>query len=163
MNNEKETDMAEELKIGDLCPAHEQLAERLKEASGDELAGRKWLVYFYPKDNTPGCTLEAQGFRNHKDDFAALGYGIIGVSRDSATSHERFTEKQCLNFPLLSDKDEVLSLAFDVIKVKPFCGKMCRKVERSTFAIDEKGLVTGIWRDVKAKVHVEELLEELRG
>jgi len=121
-----------------------------------------WLVlYFYPRDNTPGCTTEGQGFRDHYDQFRALNCAVLGVSRDSVKVHENFKAKQQFPFDLLSDKDEALCDQFDVIKMKKLYGKEVRGIERSSFLINEKGEVAFIWRKVKVKGHIEAVLKKL--
>lgn len=100
------------------------------------------MLYFYPKDNTAGRTLEAQGFRDHLADFEALGYAVAGVSRDSVKSHCGFRDRQNLNFPLLADKEEVVCTAYGVMKEKMMYGRLCRGIERSTFVISPEGRST---------------------
>ncbi|MCQ8103018.1 peroxiredoxin [Methylomonas sp. SURF-2] len=137
-------------------------------ATGDKLlsladfAGKKLLLYFYPKDNTPGCTQEGQAFRDHIQQFEALNTEILGVSRDSVKMHEGFKCKQAFPFDLLSDQDEQLCQLFDVIKMKNMYGKQVRGIERSSFLIDENGVLVREWRKVKVKTHVEEVLLALR-
>lgn len=125
------------------------------------LRGRGVVLYFYPKDSTSGCTAEAQGFRDRRDDFAALGYQILGVSRDSVRSHCNFRDKQSLNFPLLSDREETVCRLYGVMKEKMMCGRKCFGIERSTFVIDAEGKIVLALRGVKAKTHVEELFAKL--
>ncbi|MDM1247048.1 peroxiredoxin [Acinetobacter sp. R933-2] len=121
-----------------------------------------WLIiYFYPKDNTPGCTTQAVGFSCLKDQFEALNTTIIGVSRDSVKTHQNFTEKQALTIDLISDKDEVLCQHFDVIKEKNMYGKKVMGIERSTF-IFHKGQLVKEYRKVKAAGHAEIVLEDLK-
>ena len=121
-----------------------------------------WLVlYFYPKDATPGCTLESCDFRDTEKDFSLLNTTVLGVSRDSLASHEKFRTKQSLPFDLISDRDEVLCQAFDVIKMKSMYGKQVRGIERSTFLIDPKGVIRFAWRKVRVKGHVEDVLKQL--
>lgn len=121
-----------------------------------------WLIiYFYPKDSTPGCTTQANEFSGLKDEFAKLGVQVFGVSRDSIKSHERFTEKQDINFTLLSDPDEKLCQHFDVIKEKNMYGKMVMGIERSTFIFHNKKLVKS-YRKVKAAGHAEQVLEDIQ-
>lgn len=124
--------------------------------------GKKVVLYFYPKDATQGCTLEAQDFRDAYPQFLALNTIILGVSRDSLTSHERFRANQNLPFELISDKDEALCQLFDVIKMKSMYGKQVRGIERSTFLIDEHGVLKHIWRKVSVKGHVAQVLDFLR-
>lgn len=122
----------------------------------------EWLViYFYPKDSTPGCTTQAVGFSCLKDQFDALNVKIVGVSRDSVKSHQNFTEKQALTIDLISDKEEVLCKHFDVIKEKNMYGKMVMGIERSTFIFHNKKLVKS-YRKVKAAEHAEQVLEDIQ-
>ena len=122
----------------------------------------EWLVlYFYPKDSTPGCTTQAIGFSCLKDQFDALNCKIVGVSRDSVKAHQNFTEKQALTIDLISDKEEVLCKHFDVIKEKNMYGKQVIGIERSTFIFNNKQLVKS-YRKVKAAGHAEQVLEDLK-
>ena len=127
-----------------------------------DFRGKNIVLYFYPKDNTPGCTLEGQDFRDNKRKFSARNTVILGVSRDSIKSHENFKSKQSFSFDLLSDPDEKLCKQFDVIKEKNMYGKKVIGIERSTFLIDEKGVLVKEWRKVKVKGHVGEVLEEIK-
>jgi peroxiredoxin Q/BCP len=146
----------------------EPLANFSAAMTGDqtfELKGRpaKYTVlYFYPKDNTPGCTMESIAFRDHHDEFAALGAAVYGLSRDSLRSHESFKAKLGLPFELISDPDEAVCTQFDVMKMKNMYGKKVRGVERSTFVIDAHGKVVKEWRGVKVNDHVTEVLEFLK-
>ena len=133
------------------------------EVSSDTLKGQVSVLYFYPKDNTPGCTTESQDFSRLHAEFLALGCQIYGVSRDSIKSHENFKAKQSMPFELISDPDEVLCNAFDVMKMKNMYGKQVRGVERSTFLIDKTGALVNEWRQVKVPGHVEEVLETVKG
>lgn len=122
----------------------------------------EWLViYFYPKDSTPGCTTQAVGFSCLKDQFDALNTTILGVSRDSVKAHQNFTEKQNLTINLISDKEEVLCKHFDVIKEKNMYGKKVMGIERSTF-IFHNGKLVKEYRKVKAAGHAEQVLEDLK-
>ena len=127
-----------------------------------ELKGKNIVLYFYPKDSTPGCTLEGQDFRDNIRKFSSRNTKVLGVSRDKLSSHEKFKEKQKFPFDLLSDEDEKLCKMFDVIKEKNMYGKKIMGIERSTFLIDEKGILRYEWRKVKVKRHVEEVLEEVK-
>lgn len=127
-----------------------------------DLKGKNLVLYFYPKDSTPGCTQEGQDFRDHFDEFKALDTVILGVSRDSVKSHENFKTKQGFPFELLSDQEETLCRQFDVIKPKKMYGKEVIGVERSTFLIDAQGVLRQQWRGVKVKGHVEEVLEAVK-
>ncbi len=137
-------------------------------ATGDQtlglgdFAGRRLVLYFYPKDATPGCTNESRDFAAQQAGFGAANAVIVGVSRDSVNSHEKFRAKEGLPFDLLSDADEALCNAFDVIKMKNMYGKQVRGIERSTFLIDEKGVLRREWRKVKVPGHVAEVLEAVR-
>ncbi|MED5607927.1 peroxiredoxin Q/BCP [Pseudomonas delhiensis] len=122
------------------------------------LKGRQVVLYFYPKDSTPGCTTEGQGFRDKIEAFAKANTVIFGVSRDGLKSHENFKAKQCFPFELISDKDEALCQLFDVIKLKKLYGKEYLGVDRSTFLIDAKGVLRREWRGVKVPGHVDEVL-----
>jgi thioredoxin-dependent peroxiredoxin len=122
-------------------------------------AGHPVVLYFYPRDNTPGCTTEGQQFRDLYPQFAKIGAIVAGVSRDSLKSHENFRTKMALPFPLLSDADEALCTQFDVIKMKNMYGKQVRGIERSTFVIDASGKLAREWRGVKVPGHAKEVLE----
>lgn len=126
-----------------------------------ELHGQWIILYFYPKDSTSGCTTEACGFRDAEAALAESNTVVLGVSRDSMKLHQRFTEKQALNFPLISDADEALCTAFDVIQMKNMYGKKARGVERATFIINPKGVICHLWRKVKVKGHVDEVMQTL--
>lgn len=122
-----------------------------------------WLVlYFYPKDDTPGCTTESAAFRDAHADFTRAGCVVVGISRDSVASHQRFRDKLGLPFHLVADTDESLCRAFDVIRLKNLYGKQVRGVERSTFLIDADGVLRAEWRGVKVAGHVAEVLASLR-
>lgn len=133
-----------------------------KTISLSDYKDKKLVLYFYPKDSTPGCTTEGQDFRDAKARFTRQNTVILGVSRDSLKSHENFCEKQKFNFDLLSDNDEALCTQFDVIKMKNMYGKKVRGIERSTFLIDENGVLRKEWRKVKVKNHVEEVLAAVK-
>lgn len=121
--------------------------------------GKPLVLYFYPKDNTPGCTNEGQQFRDLHAHFAKFGCEIYGISRDSLKSHENFKAKMSFPFELLSDVEETACRLFDVIKMKNMYGKKVRGIERSTFVIDARGGVRREWRGVKVPGHVQEVLE----
>jgi peroxiredoxin Q/BCP len=127
-----------------------------------DLRGHPVVLYFYPKDNTPGCTREGQDFRDHHSDFTALDAVVLGVSRDSLRSHEGFKTKQGLPFDLLSDTDAVVCRTYDVIRQKNMYGRKVEGVERSTFLIDREGVLRREWRKVKVDGHVEEVVGALR-
>lgn len=123
-----------------------------------DLKGKKVVIYFYPKDNTPGCTCEGEDFRDAYKKFVKENAVILGVSRDSLKSHEKFQNQYEFPFPLLSDTDEALCAVFGVIKDKTMYGKKVRGVERSTFLYDEKGKLVKEWRKVTVEGHVAEVL-----
>lgn len=150
------------VKIGNKVPDFKLPATGGKEISLSELKGKKIVLYFYPKDNTPGCTTEGQDFRDNIRKFRARNTAVLGVSRDSVKSHEGFKEKQCFPFELLSDADEELCRQFDVLKEKNMYGKKVMGIERSTFLIDEEGVLRHEWRKVKVDGHVEEVLEAVK-
>lgn len=122
------------------------------------LKGRQVVVYFYPKDSTPGCTTQGQGFRDQHGAFEAANTVVLGVSRDGMKSHENFKAKQGFPFELISDKDEALCQLFDVIKLKKLYGKEYLGVDRSTFLIDKEGVLRQAWRGVKVPGHVDAVL-----
>ena len=126
------------------------------------LAGKNVVIYFYPKDNTPGCTTEGQDFRDHSADFEAANTVIFGVSRDSLRVHTNFKAKHQFPFELISDPEEELCKLFDVIKLKKNYGKEYMGIERSTFLIDKEGVLRKEWRKVKVKGHVDEVLEAVK-
>ncbi len=126
------------------------------------LKGKNIVLYFYPKDNTPGCTKESIAFRDHYKAFLKHNTLIIGVSRDSLTSHQNFICKYELPFPLISDSNETLCKLFDVIRMKNMYGKQVQGIERSTFLIDEKSILRKEWRKVKVESHVEEVLDAVK-
>ena len=124
--------------------------------------GHPVVLYFYPKDNTPGCTTEGADFRDLHKQFAKLGAVVAGVSRDSIKSHEGFKEKMAFPFPLLSDADEKLCTQFDVIKMKNMYGKKVRGIERSTFLVGADGKLVREWRKVKVDGHAAEVLAAVK-
>ncbi len=124
--------------------------------------GKKLVVYFYPKDNTPGCTQEGQDFRDQYKAFVKAGAEIVGISKDSVRSHENFKTKFSFPFDLLADTEGAACKAFDVIKEKSMYGKKYMGVERSTFLFDPKGHLAREWRGVKVKGHADEVLEAVK-
>lgn len=148
-----------------------QIGETVVNVKGPSTAGDfdleahrgRWVVlYFYPKDNTSACTMEARDFTAAVPQFEALNTKVIGVSRDSVKTHEGFCTRQELGIELVSDKSEELCTAFDVIKPKVMYGKPCRGIVRSTFLIDPQGRLAFEWRGVKVPGHVEAVLEKIR-
>lgn len=126
-----------------------------------EQKGKNIIIYFYPKDNTPGCTLQGQNFRDQIDAFDANDTIIVGVSRDSVRVHEGFKAKQSFPFELLSDKDEIACKIFDVIKLKKNYGREYMGIVRSTFLIDKAGILRQEWRNVRVKNHITEVIASL--
>ncbi len=133
-----------------------------KDISLSDFKDKNVLIYFYPRDNTPGCTREGLAFSENHNKFKRQKTVILGVSRDSIRSHENFRAKQGFNFDLLSDKDEKVCNLFDVIKMKNMYGKQVRGIERSTFLIDAQGKLRKEWRKVKVDGHVDEVLAAAR-
>lgn len=146
------------ISIGQKVPAFERPATGGKTVKLSDFEGRNVILYFYPRDNTPGCTLEGQDFRDHMPEFEARDTAVLGVSRDSLKSHEKFREKQKFPFDLLADEDESLCRLFGVIKEKNMYGKKVMGIERSTFLLDARGVLQGEWRKVRVKGHVEAVL-----
>ncbi|WP_262965670.1 peroxiredoxin [Methylobacter psychrophilus] len=150
-----------QISIGTVMPDFEAISTGNKTIKLTDYRGQFVVIYFYPKDNTPGCTQEGQSFRDNIEKFTALNTVILGVSRDSVRIHEGFKAKQEFSFDLLSDKDEKLCELFDVIKMKNMYGKQVRGIERSTFLIDPQGILIREWRKVKVKNHSEDILAAL--
>lgn len=145
--------------IDQLAPTFELAATGERTIALEALRGRNVVLYFYPKDNTPGCTQEGQDFRDLYAEFQKLDTEILGISRDSARSHENFSNKYQFPFPLLSDSDETVCHQFGVIKEKKMYGKTRMGVERSTFLIDKEGVLRRAWRGVKVKGHAQAVLD----
>lgn len=144
--------------VGDKAPAFDMPTDgggRIKLA---DLKGRKVVLYFYPRDDTPGCTTEACGFRDAMPDFSKIDATIIGVSKDTVAKHDKFKAKYDLPFTLASDDDGSVCAAYGVWQLKKFMGRELMGIVRSTFLIDEKGLIEAVWRKVKVKDHVAEVL-----
>jgi thioredoxin-dependent peroxiredoxin len=146
------------LNIGDPAPSFKALTTTGEEISLDNLLGKKVVLYFYPKDDTPGCTKEACGFRDQWAHYQEHGLVVLGVSKDSVASHQKFTKKYTLPFPLLSDPDAVIAEAYGVWGEKKFMGKTYLGVNRTTFLIDEKGKIAHIWSKVKTDTHASDVL-----
>ena len=145
-------------KVGQKITNFSRPATGNKTISLSDLEGKNLVLYFYPKDNTPGCTTEGLDFASRMHDFETANTVILGVSRDSIRKHENFKKKQSFPFELLSDEDESLCRQFDVIKLKKLYGKEYLGIDRSTFLIDAQGILIREWRSVKVKGHVEEVL-----
>jgi peroxiredoxin Q/BCP len=149
-------------KIGNKAPAFSLPATGEQNIALKDLKGKNLVLYFYPKDSTPGCTTEGQDFRDLYKEFQKLNTEILGVSRDTIRRHENFKAKQDFPFELLSDEEEILCKKYDVIKEKKLYGKVHMGIERSTFIIDAKGVLRKEWRKVKVKGHVDEVLEAIK-
>lgn len=128
----------------------------------NDIKEKNIILYFYPKDDTPGCTTEGQDFRDNYSQFKALNTLIFGISRDSLTAHENFKDKYQFPFDLIADPDETLCQLFDVMKMKNMYGKQVRGIERSTFFLDSAHILRQMWRKVKVKGHVIEVLDKVR-
>jgi peroxiredoxin Q/BCP len=150
------------VEVGKKVPKFTLPATGAQDISLDHFKGKNVVLYFYPKDSTPGCTREGQDFRDNYNKFKRQNTVILGVSRDSTKSHENFKSKQGFQFELLSDKDERLCSLFDVIKMKNMYGKKVRGIERSTFLIDSIGKLKQEWRKVKVDGHTEEVLAAVK-
>ena len=148
--------------IGKKVPDFTLPATGDREISLSDYLGKQVVVYFYPKDSTPGCTTEGQDFRDSIHTFRRRNSVILGISRDSVKSHENFKAKQQFPFDLLSDADEKVCKLFDVIQEKNMYGRTVMGIERSTFLIDDKGVLRREWRKVKVKGHVDEVLEAIK-
>jgi len=150
------------ISIGKKVPAFKLPATGDQTITLADLKDSKVVLYFYPKDSTPGCTTEGLDFQANLTKFKRAGAIVLGVSRDSMPSHEKFRDKQGFKFDLLSDADETLCKLFDVIKEKNMYGKKVMGIERSTFLIDEKGVLKQQWRKVKVAGHVDEVLAAVK-
>jgi len=151
------------LHIGDVAPDFTLPTDtENKEITLSHLRGKKVVLYFYPKDNTPGCTKQACDFRDHFAVFKQHGAEVFGISKDSAKNHTKFKEKYTLPFTLLVDDNADVCEAYGVINKKSLFGKTFLGIQRSTFLIDEKGIIRAIWRKVKVPGHVEQVLNELK-
>ncbi len=155
--------MTEELLVGAEAPDFTLENDAGGATTLSALRGKGVILYFYPKDNTAGCTTQAIAFRDNLARFEALGFTVLGVSRDSVKSHCGFRERQGLNFTLLSDKAETVCNLYGVLKEKMMYGRRCFGIERSTFVISPEGKLLYVMRGVKAKTHVAELLALLEG
>lgn len=150
------------MKTGEKIPNFEFKATSNAHGSLADYLGKWVVLYFYPKDATPGCSIEGRDFRDSNSKFTALNSVIFGISRDALTSHENFKKKQELPFELISDEDETLCQLFDVIKIKSMYGKKLRGIERSTFLVDPAGNLRQEWRRVSVIGHVDEVEAALK-
>lgn len=150
------------LKVGDMAPDFTLTTDGGGSISVKELKGKTVVLYFYPRDDTPGCTAEACAFRDSLPDFSKVKAEVVGISRDSVRSHDKFKRKFKLPFPLASDEDGKVTEAYGVWVEKSMYGKKYMGVERATFLIDGKGVIRDIWRKVKVEGHTDEVLEAAR-
>ena len=150
------------LKAGDTAPAFTLPDQDGHVVTKDDLIGKKYILYFYPRDNTAGCTKQALAFRDAKEELAALGVTVIGVSKDSVASHVKFREKQALNFTLLADADLAAIKAYGVWQEKKLYGKVSMGVVRTAYLIDETGKIEMAWPKIKAADSADIILAYLR-
>lgn len=148
------------LKPGDKMPSFEVVDQDGNKITSSELKGKKTIIYFYPKDNTPGCTAEACNLRDNYEALVAQGYNVIGVSKDSAASHRKFADKFSLPFTLLSDPSTQMLQDFGAWGEKKMCGKVCVGTLRRTFIFDEEGILTRIIEKVDTKNHASQILNQ---
>ncbi|WP_067619298.1 thioredoxin-dependent thiol peroxidase [Alicyclobacillus acidiphilus] len=151
-----------ELQVGDTAPNFSALDDQGRTVTLDSLKGQAVVLYFYPKDDTPGCTTEACAFRDLSAEFAQAGAAIYGVSRDSVKSHEKFRDKFGLNFPLLADETGEVCERYGVLKEKNMYGKKSIGIERTTFVIDRDGKIAAIFPKVKVDGHADAVLSKVR-
>jgi thioredoxin-dependent peroxiredoxin len=151
-----------ELKIGQRAPDFNVMNNKGENVKLSDLKGKKVVLYFYPKDDTPGCTTEACAFRDGIDQIKKRGAVVLGVSADSVDSHKKFIDKFDLNFPLLADTDKKMVEAYGTWKEKSMYGKKYMGIERTTFIIDEQGKISHIFPKVKVNEHYEEVLQALK-
>ncbi|MCB1193187.1 MAG: thioredoxin-dependent thiol peroxidase [Leptospiraceae bacterium] len=153
----------QELKIGDKAPEFEGILSNGNKQKLKELLGPKGLIlYFYPKDSTPGCTTEACDFRDHFEELKEIGYNVVGISKDGIKSHQKFTEKHNLNFELISDELKEICNLYGVWREKKMMGKTSMGIVRSTFVIDKSMKIVKIYNSVKVKDHVKQILEDVK-
>ncbi len=155
--------MAEWIEEGEAAPDFTLQADDGREVRLSQLRGKPVVLYFYPKDDTPGCTKEACAFRDRRDEIAAAGAVVLGVSPDDVASHRRFRDKFALNFPLLADPDHRVAEAYGAWGEKTLYGKTAMGIRRSTFLIDREGKVRRAWKKVSVDGHDEEVLSALAG
>lgn len=150
------------MELGKLAPDFTLVGSDGKEHKLSDYRGKKVILYFYPKDNTPGCSTEACDFRDNISEISDLNAIVLGISKDNLNSHNKFIQKFNLPFVLLSDEEKVVCKLYDVIKEKNMYGKKVLGIERSTFIIDENGIIINEFRKVKVKGHVDSLLEFIK-
>lgn len=146
------------LKIGDQAPLFKGLNQKGEEVNSSELVGKRYVIYFYPKDATPGCTMQACSIRDGEQQLKDAGITVIGISADSVASHERFATKKELNFDLIADTEKEIIHLFGVFGPKKFMGKEYDGIHRTTFIMNEKNVIIGIIAKPKTKAHTEEIL-----
>ncbi|MFT6105954.1 MAG: peroxiredoxin Q/BCP [Rickettsiales bacterium] len=149
------------VQIGKIAPSFSAFCDDGSKIDLSELRGKNVVLYFYPKDDTPGCTIEAQDFTNNIEKFVSLNTVVLGVSRDSVKRHCNFIQKYNLAFNLISDEDSEVCSVYGVLKEKSMFGKKYLGIDRSTFIVDKKGDVVAVWDSVKVKGHVDEVLKFL--
>jgi len=149
------------LNAGDKAPDFSLLSSSGKNVSLSSLKGNKVVLYFYPKDDTPGCTIEACEFRDNSTELQTNGASVYGISPDNVESHDSFIDKFDLNFELLSDQDKSVSIEYDVWGEKQLYGKTVIGMKRTTFLIDEQGIIQKIWKNVKPQGHAQQILNEI--
>ena len=150
------------VEIGKNAPLFAVKSDSGKEIKLSDLKGKNVVLYFYPKDDTPGCTIEAQDFTNKIKEFEKLDCVVLGVSKDSIDSHCKFVKKYSISFNLLSDENGELCKEYDVLKEKSMFGKKYQGIDRSTFLIDKMGKIIAVWNSVKVSGHVDEVLNTLK-
>ena len=149
------------LNEGDKAPEFKGTDENGNEISLESIKGKKTILYFYPKDNTPGCTAESCNLRDHNSELQKKGFQIIGVSADSPKKHQNFINKYDLPFPLIADTEKEVIKAFGVWGPKKFMGREYEGIHRTTFVIDENGVISNIFKKVKTKTHAEQIIETI--
>ena len=149
------------LQIGDSAPPFALVSDKNEQISLNDFKGKKVILYFYPKDNTPGCTQQACDFRDDLNQFAAHNANVIGISRDNPERHQKFKQKYTLSFPLLADINGDVCEIYGIINKKSMFGRTFLGIQRSTFLIDEQGIIRAIWRKVKVNGHIKQVLDEL--
>lgn len=149
------------LNIGDKAPDFTLPSDQGQETSLKNFHGKKVILYFYPKDNTPGCTTEACDFRDNSEQFTEKNTEIIGISRDNTKSHQKFKQQYALPFTLLTDETGDVCEAYGIIDKKSVFGRTALGIQRSTFLIDEQGIIRAIWRKVKVNEHIQQVLDAI--
>lgn len=151
------------LTAGEKAPGFAGVDQNGQQIKLEDFSGRKLILYFYPKDNTPGCTAEACSLRDGRDALRKMGFEVVGVSPDSEKSHRGFIEKQGLNFPLIADTDKTIAQAYGVWGEKKFMGRTYMGILRTTFVIDESGVIEKVFDKVRTKDHFDQIVEAYGG